>query len=54
MEAEQIISYTFTVAETNQIISALVERPMKEVVDLVNKIHTQANEQLKPSETTTE
>ncbi len=47
---EQTLKYELTVSETNAILGALGNLPFVQVADLVNKIKTQAFEQMNPSE----
>jgi hypothetical protein len=47
MENQDIeVTLTFTVTEVNQILAALQPLPFKDVVHIVNKIHTQGSPQI--------
>ncbi|WP_243518992.1 MULTISPECIES: hypothetical protein [unclassified Candidatus Cardinium] len=43
------IALRLGIEEVNVIIKALSERPFREVYELIGKIHTQSNRQLKPN-----
>jgi len=45
-----IIELRLDLAEINIVIKALSERPFREVYELIGKIHTQSNVQLKQKE----
>ncbi|WP_419241638.1 hypothetical protein [Cardinium endosymbiont of Nabis limbatus] len=45
------IALRLDIEEVNIIIKALSERPFREVYELIGKIHTQSNAQLKPNGT---
>lgn len=45
------IALRLDIGEVNIIIKALSERPFREVYELIGKIHTQSNAQLKPNST---
>ena len=45
------VTLTLTVAETDQILAAISQQKLIEVIDLFNKIREQALAQLKPEKT---
>ncbi|TSJ81304.1 hypothetical protein FPG78_04935 [Cardinium endosymbiont of Dermatophagoides farinae] len=45
------ITLRLDITEVNVIIKSLSERPFREVYELIGKIHTQSNAQLKPNGT---
>ena len=45
-QPERVFTFTFGEAHANLILAALGELPFKQVADVVNLIHSQANAQL--------
>lgn len=47
---EKTIKLELTVKEVDAVLVALSEKPLKEVIDVFNKIRNESLEQLKPKE----
>lgn len=48
-----LFTFKLSEAEANTILAALVQQPYGQVVEIIKKLHEQANEQIKPAEPTT-
>lgn len=44
------ITFKFTEQEAQQVLNSLIKEPYMTVVDIINKMQTQASEQMKPKE----
>ena len=50
MENEKTVDLNLTVKEVDQILAEISKQPLRDVIDLFNKIRTQALSQLQPGE----
>lgn len=50
MDSEKTVDLNLTVKEVDQILAEISKQPLREVIDLFNKIRAQALSQLQPGE----